>query len=88
MHEENRKSKEEGDHRGTERLEPDERGTDGTEAEEEQAVPHEKSFHSFLQGLRNLLSELRTGYEVVRGVQEEKTTIKISRVWQWCRRQR
>ena len=86
LHEENRKSKEEkGDRRGTERLEHDERGTDGTEAEEEQAVPHEKSIHPFLQGLRNLLSELCTGHEVVRGVQEEKTTIRISRVWQGCR---
>lgn len=84
MHEENRKSKEEGDRRRT-GLGTDERGTAGTEAEEEQAVPHEKSIHSFLQGLRRVLPELRTGHEVVRSVQEEKTTIIISRVWQWYR---
>lgn len=65
----------------------DERGTAGTEAEKEQAVPYEKSIHSFLQGLRHVLPELRTEHEVVRIVQKEKTTIIISRVWQWCRQQ-
>ena len=84
LHEENRKSKEEkeeGDRQRAERLEPDERGTAGTEAEKEQAIPHEKSISPFLQGLRRVLPELRTGHKVVRGVQEEKTTIRISRVW-------